>query len=143
MKKEFNINNNLLSFIYQEDGNFWYIGYNELYISYIESTINITINDKEPNWENVNKFLHLIISNQFNLQEKIIISNTILKKSFEKLYGNLNLDINLKRHFFSLCNIDYKEFNISGNSIKYILNFNIESKTDKDFFMYDSWECSF
>jgi hypothetical protein len=44
---------------------------------------------------------------------------------------------------FTLCNIEYVGKSEIKNQFKYVLNFNAESKSDTNFFTYDSWNVTF
>lgn len=50
------------------------------------------------------------------------------------------MDIEISNVFFTLCNIEYIKYHPKVQQFEYVLNFNIESVSDPDFFMYDTWD---
>lgn len=140
-KKEIIVNELVFKFEFNEEGGFWYLGYNELDIFNLGYATNITINEKRPKWEDIVCFLKFITNDIAGVKERIFFSILKLKDCFINLYKNIDLGINYDDVFFILCNIEYK--GIISMCFDYILNFNIGSKTDDSFFMYDSWNAHF
>ncbi|HRG53181.1 MAG TPA: hypothetical protein PLL00_10125 [Bacteroidia bacterium] len=142
-KKEIVIDDLVFKFEYFEEQNLWYLGYNEMDLFELGYTTNITIEESNPDWEKVSGFLKFICSNKELFQKKVEISNDELKKLFKIRFDKIESSISVEDIFFSLSNVDYKSKSVEGGSFEYKLNFNIESKKDSGFFMYDTWTVSF
>ncbi len=138
-KKEIIVKSLVFKFEYFEEQNLWYLGYNEMDLFELGYTTNITIEESNPDWEKVSGFLEFICSNK----ELFEISNDRLKELFKIRFDKIESSISVEDIFFSLSNVDYKSKSVEGGSFEYELNFNIESKKDSSFFMYDTWTISY
>lgn len=104
---------------------------------------DITIVELSPNWENVSSFIQYLLEDRNKMIDKINMSNEKLKEVFKNLFYKLVPDLNYEDIFFTLCNVQYLAVNETKMGFKYILSFNAESKSDVDFFTYNSWNTSF
>jgi|SRR6218665_3964229 len=139
--KEIVINELVFKFEFNKEGGVWYLGYNEFDIFNLGYATNITISEKQPNWESIVIFLKFITNDTIKFKKRILFSSLKLKDYFIFSYKNIDLEVNYNDVFFTLCNIDYK--GITVECFNYILNFNVGLKNDDDFFMYDSWNAHF
>lgn len=53
MKKEVIVNNLVFNFEYIDEESMWYLGYNEFDFLKIGYDVNITINPREPYWDEI------------------------------------------------------------------------------------------
>jgi hypothetical protein len=138
-------NNLKFDFSFREDGEFWYLGNNEFDIFQLGYSTNVTIYNYEINYEEVQDFLNFITMHPEEIKNKIEISNINLKEHFKELYSLVEPNLNFEHIFFTLCNIEFKAVTFEKNlkKFEYIFNFNAESKSDENFFTYDSWNSYF
>lgn len=59
MKKEVIVKNLVFNFEYIDEESMWYLGYNEFDFLKIGYDVNITINQREPYWDEIIFFLNL------------------------------------------------------------------------------------
>ncbi len=143
MEKQLIIKQKNFIFNFREENNFWYLGKNEFDIFNLGYFSDITINIANPNWEEIEDFLYYLLKDSKEIHHKLKISNVKLTKVFREHFYNIVPDFKFEDLIFTLCNIEYLEKNKFKNEFKYILNFNAESKSDVDFFTYDSWNTLF
>lgn len=143
MNKVIIVNNLSFNFELIEEQGIWYLGKNEFDVFNIGYSTDITINVIIPNWERICIFLEYILMANNNIFDKLKMSNERLKDVFKAKFYKIIPDFKYDDVFFTLCNIEYLEQDENTNDFKYILSFNVESKSDSNFFTYDSWNTLF
>lgn len=143
MEKQLIIKQQTFIFNYREDNEFWYIGKNEFDIFDLGYSTDITINEPNPNWEDIESFLKYILKDNKEIAYKLTISNERLKEIFKDQFIKNLPHFKYEDLFFTLSNIEYLGKHETKFEFKYILNFNAESKSDADFFTYNSWNAIF
>lgn len=141
--KEIIVNNLIFKFQFYDHENLWYLSRNALDLFQLGYTTDITIQEREPDWDNVFDFLEFILSIKETFEEKIERSNYKLKELFKKKFDRLLESMSSEDVSFLLRNIEYKSLNYDNGEFEYELQFDIESKKDPDFFMYDIWAVVF
>ena len=143
MNKSLMVINLVFNFELIEEQGIWYLGKNEFDIFKLGYSTDITINESTLNWNEIEGFLKSLLRDINEIHYKLNISNESLKKIFKKSFYRVIPDFKYDDIFFTLCNIEYLGQNETKNGFKYILNFNVESRSDPDFFTYDSWKVVF
>lgn len=143
MNKNLIVNNLVFNFEYIDEHKVWYLGKNEFDIFNLGYFTDVTIYEDNPNWKEVINFIHYLLNDKNKIIDKLEISNERLKEVFKTLYYKLIPDLKYDDIFFTLCNVQYLGNNDNGTGFKHILSFNAESKSDADFFTYDSWNTLF
>ncbi|MFT3994447.1 MAG: hypothetical protein QM660_09075 [Dysgonomonas sp.] len=139
MKKEIIVNNLVFNFEYVDEKSMWNLGYHEFDFLKIGYDVNITINKGEPSWDEIIFFLKFILDDISGFKRLLVQSNSKLRNYFYNMYKDVEIDIEISNIFFTLCNIEYIKYSSKVQQFEYVLNFNIESVSDPDFFMYDTW----
>lgn len=145
MEKVLTVNGLIFNFQYQEEGGFWYLGKNEFDIFQLGYTTNISMDYSDVNWAELQRFLEFITSKDHSIQQKINIANLELQKYFKQCFESIEPNFKYDDLVFTLCNIEYNGIIDEGAKevFDYVLNFNAESISDRDFFTYDSWNSVF
>ncbi|NDV70036.1 hypothetical protein [Dysgonomonas sp. 25] len=137
MNKEIIIEEQIFKFEYIKEHKIWYLGYNEFDFLKIGHDVDITIEEAEPNWIRIELFLNFILNDIIRFKKLIEYSNLKLEELFNDIFGGIETGVN--NIFFTLSNITYIKQPQNTECFEYILDFNIGSETNRDFFMYETW----